>query len=65
MKEINWRKVTIFRIRNRRGYAASCLNHLTEGRTPYQAYARMRKALKRNGLALKEIKSSSASSLVR
>ena len=65
MKEVTYRKVKIFKMKNRRGYAAACLNHLTEGRTPYQAYDRMRKALKRSGMALKEIKSASAARLVK
>jgi hypothetical protein len=65
MKDIQSAKVKIFKIKNRRGYAAACFDHLTEGRTPFQAYARMRKALKRNGMALKEIKASSVSRLVK
>ena len=64
MKEISFRKVRIFRIGNRQGYAAVCLNHLTEGKTSYQAYARMRKALKRSGLFLRELKASSVSRMV-
>jgi hypothetical protein len=65
MKDVGASRVKIFKIKNRRGYAAACLNHLTEGRTPFQAYARMRKALKRSGMALKEIKVSSVSRLVK
>ncbi|MBN2120015.1 MAG: hypothetical protein JW734_03030 [Candidatus Omnitrophica bacterium] len=64
MKEVASRKVKIFKIKNRRGYAAACFNHLTEGRTPYQAYARMRKALKRSGLSLKEVDAARASRLL-
>ncbi|MGE5280400.1 MAG: hypothetical protein ACM3L6_06630 [Deltaproteobacteria bacterium] len=40
-------KVRIFKIKNRRGYAAVCADHLTEGPTPLVARARMIKALKR------------------
>jgi len=40
-------QVKIFKIKNRRGYAAVCAGHLTEGRTTGQAYDRMVKALRR------------------
>ena len=40
-------KVRIFKIRNRKGYAAIYANNLTEGRTADQAFARMAKAAKR------------------
>ena len=40
-------KMTIFKIKNRRGYAAISANHLTEGKTPQQARDRMEKALRR------------------
>jgi hypothetical protein len=40
-------KITIFKIKNRSGYAAICKEHLTEGRSKEQALARMNKALKR------------------
>lgn len=43
-------QINIFRIVNRRGFAAICMNHLTEGRNPAEAFARMTKALKRKGL---------------
>ena len=46
------REVTIFRIANRRGYAAIARRHLTEGCTPYQAYNRLVKACRRNGFEL-------------
>ena len=45
-------KVSIFKIKNRRGFAAICLHHLTEGRTPAQAFQRMQKAVKRTGFVL-------------
>lgn len=41
------KKVKIFKIRNRAGYAALYKNNVTEGRTPALAYARMLKAMKR------------------
>lgn len=40
-------KMTVFKIKNRRGYAAICSGHLTEGRSAAQALYRMEKALKR------------------
>lgn len=42
-------RVKIFKIRNRKGFAAIFGNNLTEGRTSDQAYERMLKALKRKG----------------
>lgn len=39
--------VTIFKIRNRQGFAAICREHLTEGKTSQEAYDRMSKALRR------------------
>jgi len=40
-------KIKVFKIKNRRGYAALCADHLTEGPTSAMARARMEKALKR------------------
>lgn len=40
-------QVKIFKIKNRRGFAALCNGHLTEGRNTQQAACRMEKALKR------------------
>jgi hypothetical protein len=40
-------KIKIFKITNRKGYAAICLNNLTEGKTAQQAKERMIKALRR------------------
>lgn len=40
-------KVKMFKIRNRKGYAATYANNLTEGRTPDQAFSRMVKAVRR------------------
>ncbi len=62
--EIGSRKVKIFRIKNRKGYAALCCSHLTEGKTPFQAYQRMAKALKRSGHILREIDARRAQQLV-
>ena len=45
-------KVTIFKIKNRRGFAAICMGNLTEGRNPVQAFYRMVKAVKRAGYDL-------------
>ena len=44
---IDNREVKVFKIRNRRGYAAVCRDHLTEGSTAAQALDRMNKALRR------------------
>ena len=40
-------KISVFKIKNRSGFAAICKEHLTEGRSKEQALARMEKALKR------------------
>ena len=40
--------VEIFKIKNRVGFAAVCCQHLTEGKTPQEAYDRMVKALRRS-----------------
>lgn len=42
-------KVKIFKIRNRKGFAALYANNLTEGRTADQAFSRMAKAVRRRG----------------
>ncbi|MBF0571661.1 MAG: hypothetical protein HQL12_07275 [Candidatus Omnitrophica bacterium] len=41
------KKIAIFKIKNRSGYAAICSEHLTEGKSKAEALARMAKALKR------------------
>jgi len=41
--------VAAFKIKNRKGYAATCAGHLTEGKTISEAYDRMVKALRRTG----------------
>ena len=52
LKKMASNKVEIFKIKNRRGYAAVCMKNLTEGRTPVQAFYRMIKAVKRAGFLL-------------
>ena len=52
LKKLRSAKTLIFKIRNRRGYAAVYGNNLTEGSTPVQAFYRMVKAVKRAGLEL-------------
>ena len=53
LKALSAGKVTIFKIKNRRGYAAICMNNLTEGNSPVQAFYRMTKAVKRAGFQIK------------
>ena len=65
MTKISAGKVKMFKIQNRRGYACLCQNNLTEGRTPYQAYLRMAKALRRSGGDLAEINAAAAAKLVK
>jgi len=48
LNKIGHLKVEIFKIKNRSGFAAVCFEHLTEGKTPQEAYARMIKALRRS-----------------
>jgi len=62
--QVSPRKVKIFKIRNRKGYGCACLNHLTEGKTPLQAYQRMAKALRRSGSTLKDLDARSVKRLV-
>ncbi len=52
LRKLAARKVSIFKIKNRRGYAALCMNNLTEGSTPNMAFSRMVKAVKRAGYEL-------------
>ena len=51
--DISVKKIRIFKMKNRKGYAALCLNHLTEGKTLYQVYDRMLKALRRSKVSIK------------
>ena len=64
LKKLAVGKVKIFKITNRKGYAGLCLNNLTEGSTPNQAYSRMVKAVKRSGWELPEIVADKAKKLV-
>lgn len=50
---INKRDIKIFKIKNRKGYAAICLGHLTEGASSSLAVDRMIKALKRSKIIVK------------
>lgn len=52
LRKMSSGKVTIFKIKNRRGYAAIALGNLTEGRSPVEAFNRMIKAVKRAGFEL-------------
>ncbi len=52
LKLLSGSQVTIFKIKNRRGYAALALNNLTEGNNPQQAFARLHHPLRRLGFAL-------------
>ena len=45
-------EVTIFKIRNRSGYAAICMGNLCEGKSPEEAFARLLHPLRRMGYAL-------------
>ncbi|MFH1752681.1 MAG: hypothetical protein ABH875_00700 [Candidatus Omnitrophota bacterium] len=45
--KIAGKSVNVFKIKNRRGYAAICASHLTEGSTRQTACSRMDKALRR------------------
>jgi len=55
MQKIHSSKARIFKIENRRGYGCICMNNLTEGKTPLEAYSRMVKAQKRKGRELCQI----------
>lgn len=52
LKPVPMKDLTVFKIANRKGYAAVCRNNLTEGPDRKTAVERMKKALKRSGLAL-------------
>ncbi len=45
--KIGKNSIKIFKIKNRRGFAAVCSNCLTEGNSSKEALARMAKALRR------------------
>jgi hypothetical protein len=48
IEKVGHLKVQIFKIRNRKGFAAICFDHLTEGASAHEAYERMVKALRRS-----------------
>ena len=52
LKKLLSGKVDIFKLKNRRGFAAIWSGHLTEGKSPVQAFQRMAKAVKRSGYEL-------------
>ena len=52
--KIGKRSVKIFKMKNRVGFAATCCDHLTEGKTRNQAVERMVKALARTGRKAKK-----------
>ncbi len=52
LKKIPVSSVTIFKIQNRKGFAAVCKDNLTEGKTKEEALERMNKALKRMGYTI-------------
>ena len=64
MQKVPAGQVKIFKIDNRRGYACVCLNNLTEGKTPGEAYSRMIKAQKRKGRELAQIEADTVKRLV-
>jgi len=47
--ELKRSQVKIFKIKNRKGFAALFAHNLTEGGTPQQAFDRMAKAVRRKG----------------
>jgi len=49
--EVKRQDIRIFKVKNRRGYAAVYADHLTEGDTEQEALDRMQKALKRTSQA--------------
>jgi hypothetical protein len=52
--KIAGKTATVFKIKNRQGYAAICSEHVTEGSSPIQATARMVKALARTARKAKK-----------
>jgi hypothetical protein len=52
LRKVAASQIMVFRIRNRKGYAAICLGNLTEGRSPAQAVSRLKHPLRRMGYAL-------------
>jgi hypothetical protein len=56
LRKLGMRDITVFKLANRRGYAAIARNCLTEGRSIPQAYGRLAKACRRRGFELPENK---------
>ena len=52
LKKISSKKVKVFKLRNRRSYAAICMDNLCEGTTPQQAIRRLYHPLRRMGYEL-------------
>lgn len=52
LKKLSKSRIQVLKLKNRKGYAAICLNNLTEGTTPAQAVARLKNPLKRMGYEL-------------
>ena len=52
LRKVSKSQVKTFKIKNRKGFAALCMNNVTEGGTTRLALDRMDKALKRSGYTL-------------
>jgi len=52
LRRISRSIVKTFKIKNRKGYGAICMNNLTEGGSVNLALSRMNKALKRMGYTI-------------
>lgn len=52
LRKLSASKVTVLKLRNRKGYAAICMNNLTEGKTSAEAVARLYHPLRRMGFEL-------------
>lgn len=52
LKKMPAAKVKVFKVRNRRSYAAICMDNLCEGTTPKQAVRRLYHPLRRMGYEL-------------
>lgn len=52
LKKIRRSQIQVFKIKNRKGFAAICMNNLTEGSTPNQAISRLKYPLARIGYAI-------------
>ncbi len=52
LKKISAKQIKVFKVRNRRCYAAICMDNLCEGSTPKQAIQRLYHPLRRMGYEL-------------